>query len=108
MLSLLLDIKFQEHENPKVHLYPFGDSKLGGSGLCLFLLNLGFKRGQRSQVSLKRDWQEGPQFPRAVLSFHPKCQKGLSDLLALVSPLAALQMTLFVCLQRQPGRLRRS
>lgn len=41
-------------------------------------------------------------------AFDPKCQKGLSGLLALASPAAALQMTLFVCLQRQPGRRRRS
>lgn len=58
-----------------------------------------------SKVSLRR-LAGGTTFPKAVPT--PKCQKGLSDLVALVSPLGALQMTLFVCLQRQPGRLRRS
>lgn len=94
-------------KTPEYIFILLGDSRLGGSGLCLFVLNLGFRRGQVSTVSLRR-LAGRTMFPRAVLSFHPKCQKGLSDPLTLVSPLAALQMTLFVCLQRQPGRLRRS
>lgn len=66
MLSLLLDVKFQEPENPKVHLHPFGDSRLGGSGLSAWLLlNLGFRRGQMSKVSLRR-LAGGTMFPRAV------------------------------------------
>lgn len=49
-----------------------------------------------------------PGFQGERGGFDPKCQKGLSGLLALASPAAALQMTLFVCLQRHPGRRRRS
>lgn len=71
----------------------------GDGGLCLFLPSLGVGRGQMSKVSLRR--LAGGTLPL-------KRQKGLSDLLVLASALVALQMTLFVCLQRQPGRLRRS
>lgn len=49
-----------------------------------------------------------PGFQGERRGFGPECQKGLSGLLALASPVAALQMTLFVCLQRHPGRRRRS
>lgn len=51
-----------------------------------------------------------PKVPRERVGLRdaPKCHKGLSGLPALASPLAALQMTLFVCLQRHPGRRRRS
>lgn len=53
--------------------------------------------------------QKGTTHPRGVQGgLDPKCQKGLSGLTALASPPAALQMTLFVCLQRHPGRRRRS
>ena len=52
--------------------------------------------------------QKGTRVPGGALGLDPERQKGLSGLLALASPAAALQMTLFVCLQRHPGRRRRS
>lgn len=114
----LSDTKFQDPEKtPKCFFILLG--KRVGDGVSVSSA-AGVGSGHTGKISLRTRTPavfsgviREPSFQRVgggerTGGFDPKCQKGLSGLQALASLAAALQTTLFVCLQRHPGRRRRS